>query len=447
MRLKDKCPVGLREFGKCAIVFCLSVVVAMGSLLIAAFAPQESIRENLLDSVDGLYLEGQYPVIGDRKINSLLDNATDMAILRATAGMNRQYLGSVLANPLYSYDVSADNEWDYYIKCLELYSIGQAHSGAFFYVRYWMGFRAVLRWLLVFFDYFQIRRYAGVLFFTLFALVLCDVAKRVDKKTAFAFAASIILVRPQVIVGSLQFLPCFLIAFTAMLMVPLLTDRPQWDGVFFLEIGIVTMFFDFYTTPPVTVGFPLVYLAVLRERQGKDAGLKWMLRCVLIWLAGYGLMWLAKLTLTSLLTSVDGLADGFAAFARRTGITKSEGYEEYYSLSLAFENLRSVIFSDAEGKAVYLLGAGLTALLVCVCAIRRKLRLPTFVASAYLLFAAVLPILWFACTAQPIAIHYWFQYRSIALTHWAVGAYVTQTFWQGNRELAPQRGLCAKMRK
>ena len=37
MRLKDKCPVGLLEFGKCAIVFCLSVVVAMGSLLIAAF--------------------------------------------------------------------------------------------------------------------------------------------------------------------------------------------------------------------------------------------------------------------------------------------------------------------------------------------------------------------------------------------------------------------------
>ena len=63
------------------------------------------------------------------------------------------------------------------------------------------------------------------------------------------------------------------------------------------------------------------------------------------------------------------------------------------------------------------------------------------------IWLAVLAILWFACTAQPTAIHYWFQYRSIALTHWAVGAYVTQTFWQGNRELAPQRGLCAKMRK
>ena len=115
------------------------------------------------------------------------------------------------------------------------------------------------------------------------------------------------------------------------------------------------------------------------------------------------------------------------------GIVKSEGYEQYYSLSLAFENLRSVIFSDPEGKVVYLLGAGLTALSICVCALRQKLRLPVFAKYLNLLLLAVLPFIWFCCTAQPIAIHYWYQYRSIALTHWAVGAYVTMTFWQGNR--------------
>ena len=53
--------------------------------------------------------------------------------------------------------------------------------------------------------------------------------------------------------------------------------------------------------------------------------------------------------------------------------------------------------------------------------------------AVFLLLAAALPFLWFCCTAQPIAIHYWYQYRSIALTHWAVGAYVTMTFWQGNQ--------------
>lgn len=436
MRLKQTRSGFLGEFGKCAVAFCLSVVIALGALLIACFAPQGRINENLLESSYGLYLEGQYPVIGDRKTNSLLDNATDTTILRATGGMNRHYLGSVLTNPLYLYsDVELEKEEDYPVKCLELYSAGEPSDGEFLYVRYWMGFRAVLRWLLVFFDYYQIKRYAGALFFALFALVLCDLAKRVDGKTAFAFAVSIILVRPQAIVGSLQFLPCFLIAFMAMLAVPILVDRPRWDSVFFLEIGILTMYFDFYTTPLVTVGFPLVYLAVLRARQGKTVSLKWLLRCVLIWLAGYALMWLAKLTLTSLLTSADGLSDGLAAFCRRVGIEKSEGYEEYYSLSLAFENLRSVIFSDPEGKVVYLLGAGLTVVSVWVCALRRKLRLTAFTAHLYLLFTAALPMIWFCCTAQPIAIHYWYQYRSIALTHWAVGAYVTMTFWQGNESM------------
>ena len=434
MNIKEKCSPAVWEFGKCTVAFCLSVAVALGALLFGCFAPQGRINENLLESTYGLYLEGQYPVIGDRKINSLLDNATDTSILRATAGMNRNYLGSILTNPLYSYsDLQLEKAEDYPVKCLELYAIGEKPDGEFLYVRYWMGFRAILRWLLVFFDYYQIKRYAGVLFFTLLALVMCSLAKRVDTKTALAFAVSVILVRPQVIVGSLQFLPCFLIGFAAMLAVPVLADRPQWDNVFFLEVGILTMFFDFYTTPLVTVGFPLVYLAVLRERRGERITLGWMLRCFLIWLAGYALMWLAKLTLTSLLTSVDGLEDGLAAFRRRMGIDKSEGYEQYYSLGLAFENLRSVIFSDPEGTVVYLLGAALTALSVWVCALRRKLPLRVFAQHGCLLFAAALPIIWFCCTAQPIALHYWFQYRSIALTHWAVGAYVTMTFWQGER--------------
>lgn len=433
MKRKETCPGAVREFGKCAIAFCLSVIVAMGALLIACFAPQGRINDHLLESCYGLYAEGQYPVIGDRKINSLLDNNTDTSMLRATAGMNRHYLGSVLTNPLYYYNQVEGEEADYPVKCLELYSMGEQPEGEFLYVRYWMGFRAILRWLLVFFDYYQIKRYAGALFFVLLSLVLCDLAKRVDTKTAFAFAVSIILVRPQVIVCSLQFLPCFLIGFLAMLAVPLLTDRPQWDGVFFLEVGILTMYFDFYTTPLVTVSFPLVYLMILRSRQGKAVTLGWMLRCVLIWLAGYALMWLAKLTLTSMLTNVDGLGDGLAAFFRRVGIEKSEGLEEYYSLSLAFENLRSVIFSDPEGKVVYLLGAGLTVLSIWVCALRRKLRLADFAENRLLLLAAALPMIWFCCTAQPIAIHYWYQYRSIAVTHWAVGAYVTMTFWRAEK--------------
>ena len=121
MTVKEKNIAGWREFGKCAIALCLSVVIAMGVLLAGCFASQDRIKANLLESTDGLRLDGQYPVIGDRKINSLLDNATDISILRATAGMNRNYLGSILTNPLYSYNVELKEGEDYAEKCLELY--------------------------------------------------------------------------------------------------------------------------------------------------------------------------------------------------------------------------------------------------------------------------------------------------------------------------------------
>ena len=54
MRMKDKCPAGLWQFGKCAAAFCLSVMIAMGALLAACFAPQNKINENLLESAYGI---------------------------------------------------------------------------------------------------------------------------------------------------------------------------------------------------------------------------------------------------------------------------------------------------------------------------------------------------------------------------------------------------------
>lgn len=424
----------LREFSKCAVALCLSIILAMASLLISAFAPQGKINEHLLTSTYGMSTEGLYPVISDHRDNSMLDCYTDLLMLQSSAGTNRNYLGAILTNPIYTYTVEGEDAAGeaYSIKCLQLYSIGEKPDGNWLYSRYWLGFRAVLRWLLVFLDYFQIRRYAGTLFFALFALVICSVSKRVNVNTAFAFAVSIILIRPQVIANCLQYLSCFLIAFSAMLLTPKLTERPEWDAVFFFEIGIVTMFFDFYTVPLVTAGFPLVYLAVQRARQGQQITVMWLLRCVLIWLGGYVLMWLAKLILTDLLTSADGLKNGLSSFFARVGIKKTEELGEYYSVSLAFKRIGEMIFSDAEGKIIYLTGAGITALTACVCAIRRKIGWSTMTVYSGLLVVAVLPFIWFAVTAQPIAIHYMFQYRSVALTHWAVGAYLSMIFWNSD---------------
>lgn len=423
----------LGEIGMCVAAFCLSVLLGLAALAVASFVPEAKILDTLYNSGLHLQREGEKPTVFDHKESSQLDNYTDALMLISTAGMNSRDLSSILTNPIFYYwhgdEAESDEELFHFAKDLQMFAEGTEPHGVWFYGKYWLGFRAILRVLLTHFDYLQIRRYEAVLFFLLFGGVVCSITKNVDSKTAMAFLVSILLVKPQVIVNSMQFSCCFLIAFAGMLLVPWVAEHPKWDNVFFLELGVVTMYFDFYTVPLVTMGFPLVYLAILRSRQGKSVSLVWVLRCALVWFAAYGMMWVVKLCLTTLFTSYNGLENGFQSFFGRVGIVKTEGLEDFYSVSRAFQGLKSVLMPDHIGKLIYVAGIGLALVSGFVSAFWNKVPFSVFRKFEGLLLIAILPILWFVVTKQPIAIHYSFQYRSIALTYWAAGAYLSMTAW------------------
>lgn len=411
--------------GKYILTFGISVVLALALLILAAFAPQGRILDNLWQSVDYLHQEGAYPLMADYADSAMLDNFTDILMLLETAGTNRQYLGSVLTNPIYVYEeAGADLP-----TLMENYLNGMPHDSVGFYVRYWMGFRVLLRIGLTFLSYFQIRRYLAVAFFALMAAVMCDMAKRVDGKLAFFFALSIILVRPHVIVNSMQYCCCFFIMMIAMLLVPAVHRRPQWEGLFFMEIGVVTMYLDFYTAPLITLGFPMVYLYALGLQDGKTPSVKRLGKNTALWFGGYVMMWIAKLVLTSVLTEVNAVANGWNALMGRLGVTRTEGLEEYYSVDLAMERVGDVIFIDREGKIIFLTVLAVAILAVVVCVLRRKDSGKRAGMLWPLLVLAVVPFVWFLVTAQPLAMHYFFQYRMITLTYWAAGAYVYFLLW------------------
>ena len=50
-----------------------------------------------------------------------------------------------------------------------------------------------------------------------------------------------------------------------------------------------------------------------------------------------------------------------------------------------------------------------------------------------LLFLAALPIVWMLAAPHVTYIHYWFQYRSIALSFWSAGVYCISLF-EDNRK-------------
>lgn len=399
--------------------FLLSVIIAMGLLFLAACLPQGPIDTHVAESADIMVQEGCYPAIADGNHTSWLDNYTDSIILAESKAMTISQPETILTNPLYRTveDDPVTSLYDY------VHSDNPQPTGS--YARYWMGFRSVMRFLLLFLNHYQIRRYLSIAVLGLWAAVICSIATHIHPKAAFLFALSFIFVRPYIVVMSPHFSCCFLIAFLTMLLLPKLADQGRYDGLLFLELGIITMYFDFYSTPLVTFGLPFVYLYLLRRKQGRGdlTTLGRLLRSVAAWLAGYVGMWFAKMILTTVFTDVNGLENGLVSFIYRLGIKKSQGAESYYSLFKAVRAIWFALYSDGAGKVILSVAILAAVIVICIVFARRRVGLAGLKEHFVLLVVAALPLVWMLAAPQPTAIHYWFQYRSIAVSFWSFGMY------------------------
>jgi len=403
------------------LLFVVNIAVGVFLLSLASYLPQGPIDNNLLKSSEDMILEGDYPSVYDHAPTALLDNWTDSLILMTSSAMNRENEASVFTNPYYGSPEATE-----IVESLYMYTHGDPSVNQGFYVRYWMGFRFIIRALLCVLDYMQIRRYIGFALFVLIALCTYSVEQNAGAKAAFGFFLSMLLVRPQVIGSTIQFSVCFFIALFAMLMVPHIHRNPHFEPAFFLGLGMATMFFDFYTSPLVTFGIPLVYLYLLKHMHDEPLSVKNLLVNSGLWLGAYISTWFTKLILTTVFSNENGIMDGMKAMFYRMGIHK-EGVESLYSPFVALEKVFNAVTVDLIGKLVWLL-----AIIVLLFALYILSRKGCFSWRALwkpaLLIVAVMPFIWFCVAAQPTAMHANFQYRNIVVSYWAISALICTGF-------------------
>lgn len=407
-------------------LLCAVCTILLALLLLAAstLLPQQRIDRHVLSSSASLLAEGLYPKFHDYGKESQLDNFTDAIMLEEARGTTRTNISSILTNPRHSCEESANP-----VEELAIYATEDADSPASWsYARYWMGFRVLLRFWLSFFSYLEIRRYLSFAFFLLFIINILAISKHTNSQIALFFALSIVLVRPQTIASSMQFSCCFFIVFFALLAVPSIYRNDAYEGLFFFELGMITQYFDFYTTPLLTFGYPMVYLFLLHNQKGARLCGKRVFKAAVLWAVGYVLMWIAKLAVTTWLTDVDGFADGFDKMFIRIGIHKDERYlNEYNPLVGLYNVFFRGLTDDRMSRAVALAGI-IMVVAVCVFYLyKKRLSLYALSANRSLLFLGFLPIVWFIFSAEPTAIHFWFQYRNIALSYWALGAWLASS--------------------
>lgn len=416
------------------IVLLLGCVAAAVLLLgLSLLLPQRMIHAHIAESAGIMQQEGLYPRIGDHTASSQLDNFTDAIIFQETDAMNASDWKSVFTNPIKVYREGNG------INPVDLLADSAAAGSAeplyeYQYTRYWMGFRSILRLALVFVNAYQLKRYLALLFFGLFLAATLDMAKRVSSAMAMLFGMVIALMRPEVLSASYQLSSCFLIAFAAMLMIPL-WQKKRWPiADLFLLVGAVTMYMDFYTVPLVTFGLPFIYLYLLEKEQKSR-----LMACFGNWSFGYLGMWFFKMLLSTPFAEENGFQNGLGEllfWMNGAGASLREMAGMYLAVPIKV----------AEGLAADKIGAAILAAaggaLMCFWLWRmKKAGKPwqTVWQHKSLLAVACFPLVLFLAAPTPIIGHYWFQYRSLAVTIFGIGAAMLLTAEEKSKTTAPSQ--------
>ena len=186
------------------------------------------------------------------------------------------------------------------------------------YSRYWHGHQCLLRPLLCVTTMHGIRWFNVVLLALLLIAATAVMARRFDARDTFIISLSLLLVMVPTVPLCLNYVPTFVIALIASLMI-MLWDKPTATRgdtvVLFFIIGGFTAFMDLLTTPMVAMAVPLTVYMLLRR---PDDACRTMIVMAMAWLAGYALLWASKWLMAAMVTGFDSLTDAFDAVTQRT---------------------------------------------------------------------------------------------------------------------------------
>ena len=306
----------LVKFGilRLAILYFLLLIVFTLSIIAVNYIPKAAIKNNVAFSAEQIDKEGLYKKIANFKLFQL-DNYTDVLMLNiALSGDPKMAIESSMMAYWYKSTNYLALAKDTKKNALGDFSDLNKES----YGRYWHGYLIVLKPLLCFFDYGQIRIINYFIFLLLFIVSSYLIYKRLGGKIMSYFIASFCLINVFIIPLSMQFSNMFYLAFISIIY--LLKCEQKFTNntnaiLFFFALGGLTSYFDFLTTPLVTLGLPLT-IYFLIDKSNKSVQNFFILS--LFWFFGYSSIWASKWLMGVFLTNKDFLTSVFQQVKLRT---------------------------------------------------------------------------------------------------------------------------------
>lgn len=394
----------------------LILLITFTLLMIATYCiPKNIITANTIRSTKTLQEEGvRKRILGSPLLQ--LDNFTDACMLNLEiSNIDKHPIESAMMNYYW-----IDEDTDFAYSTEKAANNDFTNLEKFSYARYWQGHQVFLRILLTIMDYSQIRIFNYILFTLLSMLCFYLIYKKINGIVCILFILSLLLIGFPIIPLSLQYSTCFYISLISMICLMIfrqLTVNITNQCCSFFIIGGITSFFDFLTTPQLTLGLPLI-IYILTYNPDK----KWRKTIILscCWILGYALLWSSKWMIGYFLTGNDLLTEAMDGIRTRTSNIISNGNE------ITFSNVLNYIWRSflKHRFSKYLITFILTFILIYGLSFKGRKKLKEY---SFLIFIALFVPIWYILLPNHSIVHWSFTWRALLLTIFSLIIFIYYT--------------------
>lgn len=390
------------------MIYLMMLFAGYFSVSFAYMLPAENMQKHIYESKEVFEKEGVYPQLMEGHEDSILDNWTD-AIMLMVAG----YIGGGES----AFVEAVHNGYQRMIEknpaesLVEISSGEEVESKVIYYSRYWHGYVIYLKPLLIFFRYQEIRYLLGTVQLSLFTVIIVLLVLKKMMKQVIPFTVIYIFLNPAALMLSLQYNQIFvllLMQFVVILRFDRIyaSNKNLWIYHFFV-IGCATSFLDFLTYPLVSFGITGAFLIYQYTETIKE-GIISFLKISCSWICGYVWMWVGKWMMGSVILNRNMFNEALSVFQTRSGYETSDQKFSY----------QDVVLKNLGVRKVFLLILVIFAILSIVIRIWKNIKFTW--KDLILIGFALLPFGWYLIAANHSYIHYWFTYREIVITVYAL---------------------------
>lgn len=437
----------MKQIKRIGSIYISLIVLFVLTMTISYMIPNKKIEGHVRESLEQLNSEGVYPKVGFNTHAAQLDNFTDSWMLDiALSSDNKHPLKSSLENP---YRVASEFRAGKITQVENLNKVvNEKNYEKNTYSRYWHGYLVILRPLLLFLNYTELRFINICCLFLLFIIANNLIKKKLGIKIMLSFFISIMMSMFIIIPMSLQFSSIFYIVFISTIVMliydEIIKEKNLGIYIFFI-IGSITSFLDLLTVPVVTLGIPLViYILMIQKKQMSSNSIKLddiqiktgidniieIIKNSIIWGIGYGTTWASKWIIATIVLKENIITNALNQISSRTSDTSGE-------LIITTKNVidanKELMYTDFIIKMAIIL---FIAWIICLVLYRKKSA--EIINIAPILIIALMPYVWYMVLKNHSYIHFWFTYRNLSITTFAILAFMSYVL--DTKKIAQQIG-------